>query len=465
MSLQLLIKNGVCVNADGEFAGDVGIQDGKIVILGQDLEVQAERTIDAQGNYILPGLIDAHVHLPWPSAKASSVDDYGSGTAAAICGGVTTTIEYVVPDETGSIIPALENQARNARNASYADFAFHLIINKVTDKTPSDMREAVRRGVVSFKIYTAYSGFRLGDDDILNVLATAKDLNALVCFHAEDGLMINFATQRLVEKGQTDISFYPDAHPKGVDAEITYRMIQYARHTGARIHIVHVNTKEAAQMIGAARRNGQMVTGETCPQYLMFTEDVFKSGKTEANYFVCAPLMRTAEDRQGLWDALAKNELQMVASDHCPYTSAQKLEGKGDFRNIPGGLAGVETSLPILYTYGVCKGRFPIERLVAVMAANPAKIFNIYPKKGAISIGSDADLVIFNSQTKWKIDVAGLHSKIDHTVYQGMEVVGRPVSTILRGEIVVQNNQIVARKPGGELIKRERYPEAVTSLD
>ena len=457
MSLQLLIKNGVCVNADGAFAGDVGIQDGKIALLGRDLDVEAGQTIDAQGGYILPGLIDAHVHLPWPSAKASSVDDYGSGTSAAVCGGVTTTIEYVVPDGTGSILPALENQAGNARNASYADYSFHLIINKVTDETPGEMRKAVERGVTSFKIYTAYTGFRLGDDDILKVLATAKELNALVCFHAEDGLMINYATQRLVEKGCTDISYYSEAHPSGVDSEITLRMIHYARYIGARIHIVHVNTKEAAQMIGAARRKGQLISGETCPQYLIFTEDVFKSGKTEANYFVCAPLMRTAADRQGLWDALAKNELQMVASDHCPYTTAQKLEGKGDFRNIPGGLAGIETSLPLLYTYGVCENRFPIERLVAVTSANPAKIFNLYPQKGVISIGSDADLVIFDAKPKWKIDVAGLHSKIDHTVYQGMDVVGKPVVTILRGKVVAQNNQIITRKPSGELIKRERY--------
>lgn len=461
MSLQLLIKNGVCVNADGTFNGDVGIQDGKITLLGRDLKVDARQTIDAQGRYVLPGLIDAHVHLPWPSAKASSVDDYRTGTSAAVCGGVTTTIEYVVPDDSGKIIPALENQTRNARNVSYADYSFHLIINKVTGETAGEMSEAVRRGVVSFKIYTAYAGFRLGDDDILKILATAKALNALVCFHAEDGLMINDATQRLVEKGCTDISFYPQAHPKGADEEITFRMLHYARYTGARIHIVHVNTKEAALMIGAARRKGQMVTGETCPQYLMFTEDVFTSGKKEANYFVCAPLMRTAEDRQGLWDALAKNELQMVTSDHCPYTSVQKLEGMGDFRNIPGGLAGIETSLPLLHTYGVCEGRFPIARMVALTSANPAKIFNIYPKKGAISIGSDADLVLFDRDTKWKIDVDGLHSKIDHTVYQGIDVTGKPVMTILRGEVVAQNNQIVAVGPGGELIRRQRYPEAV----
>ncbi len=457
MAFQLLVKHGQCVNAGGVFSADIGIQDGKIAAIGKDLVAEAERTIDAGGRFILPGLIDAHVHLPWPSAKASSVDDYGSGTAAAVCGGVTTTIEYVVPDDNGRILPALESQAQKAGEASFADYAFHLIINRVTDDTADELRAAVSRGVVSFKIYTAYTGFRLGDDDILKVLAAAKELDALVCFHAEDGLMINFATQKLVERGCTDVSYYPDAHPVGVDTEATFRMLHYARYTGTRIHIVHVNTQEAAHMIGAARRNGQKVSGETCPQYLMFTEDVFETGKPEANYYVLAPLMRSEADRQGLWDALATGDLQMVASDHCPYTSAQKLEGKGDFRNIPGGAAGIETSLPLLYTYGVCAERFPIERLAAITSANPAKIFNLYPKKGAIAVGSDADMVIFDADTEWQIDVAGLHSKIDHTIYQGINVIGKPRATILRGEVVVEDNAIVTKKPGGEFIRRKAY--------
>ncbi len=459
MDLQLLLKNGQCVNAEGVFTADIGIQDGKIAVIGKDLEVKAKRTIDAGGSYILPGLIDAHVHLPWPSAKASSVDDYASGTTAAVCGGVTTTIEYVVPDAEGRILPALESQALKASQASFADYAFHMIINRVTDDTANEMLEAVGRGVVSFKIYTAYTGFRLGDDDILKVLAAAKEMNALVCFHAEDGLMINFATQRLVEQGCTDVRYYPEAHPVGVDTEATYRMLHYARYTGARIHIVHVNTQEAACMIGAARRNGQKVSGETCPQYLMFTEDVYRSGKPEANYFVLAPLMRSEADRQGLWDALANDDLQMVASDHCPYTSAQKLEGRGDFRSIPGGAAGIEISLPLLYTYGVQAGRFPIERLAAVTSANPAKIFNLYPKKGVIAVGSDADLVIFDADTRWQIDIAGLHSRTDHTLYQGINVTGRLKKTILRGEVIVEDNTIVVEKPGGEFIRREPYSE------
>ena len=457
MSLQLLIKNGVCVNSNGSFAGDIGIEDGKIAAIGRKLDVQAAKTIDARGMYVFPGLIDAHVHLPWPSAKANSVDDYSSGTAAAVCGGITTTIEYVVPDAEGKILPALERQYSDARKSAYSDYAFHLIINRVTDDTAPEMAEAVRRGVVSYKIYTAYDGYRLGDDDILKVLHAARALNALVCFHAEDGLIINDAIKRLVEQNCMDVYYYPLAHPKDADVEITYRMLQFARYVGTRIHIVHVNTREASGMIGAARREGLAVSGETCPQYLMFTEEVFRSGKPEASYFVCAPLMRGEEDRQGLWQALASDDLQMIASDHCPYSSAQKLEGDGDFRRIPGGIAGIETSLPLVYTYGVAGNRFTVERLVALMSTNPARIFNLYPRKGAIAVGSDADLVIYDPETKSKIDIANLHSKIDHTVYQGIDVVGKPTMTILAGEVVMQNGEIVVPKPSGKLIQRAPY--------
>lgn len=458
MPLQLLIKNGLCVNSTGVFSGDIGVENGQISVIGQKLNLPAQKVIDAQGNYVLPGLIDAHVHLPWPSAKASSVDDYASGSLAAVCGGITTTIEYVVPDQNGHILPALDQQIKDAQASAFSDFAFHLIINRVTGEIIEEMVEAVRRGVVSFKIYTAYDGFRLGDDDILKILQTAKKLNCLVCFHAEDGLVINFATRQLVEKNLTDISYYPQAHPKAVDVEATYRMLHYAKYIGARIHIVHVNTLEASRLIAAARREGFPVSGETCTQYLMFTQDVFLSGKKEAHYFVCAPLMRTEEDRQGLWGALSNDDLQMIASDHCPYTSAQKLEGVGDFRKVPGGLAGIETSLPLAFTYGVCENRFPIERLVELMSTNPAKIFNIFPQKGAIQIGADADLVIFDPKPHWTIEAAGLHSKTDHTVYQSIKVIGKPLFTILGGEVVVENGEVVAPKPTGKFIRRAAFP-------
>ena len=454
---QLLIKNGICVNPSGEFQADIAISEGKIVHIGQAIDLTAERVVDATGQYVMPGIIDTHVHLPWPSSAFDSVDDYTSGSVAAMCGGVTTIIEYVVPDESGRILPALDKQMASAESASYVDFAFHAILRKITPQTLKEMEKTVAKGITSFKIYTAYSGFQLGDEDILTILRKCKDLGALVCFHAEDGVIVNTATEWLAQNKKTDIQYYPEAHPAAADVSATYRVITYAKYLGARIHIVHVNTGAAATMIGEANREGWFITGETCPQYLMFTEDVFRTGKPEANYFVLAPCMRTESDRLTLWQALDSNELQMVATDHCPYTSAQKLENVGDFRKIPGGAGGIETSLPILYTYGAEQGRLSISRLVEVMSTNPAKIFNLFPRKGIITVGSDADLITYNPNNETRIDAGKLHSKTDHTIYEGLKVKGQLTRTILRGEVVSENGEPVVEIPEGQYIPREPY--------
>jgi dihydropyrimidinase len=452
---QLLIKNGICVNPSGEFPADIAISEGKIVHIGQAINHAAERVIDAAGQFIMPGIIDTHVHLPWPSSAFDSADDYSSGSTAAMCGGVTTIIEFVVPDESGRILPALDKQMASAESASFVDFAFHAILRKITPQTLKEMEKSVKRGITSFKVYTAYSGFQLGDEDILTILRKCKDLGALVCFHAEDGVIVNTATEWLVRNKKTDIQYYPEAHPAAADVSATHRIITYAKYLGARIHIVHVNTGTAAHMIGEANRAGWPITGETCPQYLIFTEDVYRTGKPEANYFVLAPCIRTESDSLTLWRAIDSNELQMVATDHCPYTSAQKLENVGDFRKIPGGASGVETSLPLLYTYGVEQKWLSVPRLVEVMSTNPAKIFNLFPRKGIIAVGSDADLIIYNPNSETRISAGKLHSNTDHTIYEGLTVKGQVSRTILRGVVVSENGEPVVEIPYGQFLARE----------
>lgn len=455
--MDLLVRNGICVNSNGVFEADLAVDDGKIVAIARKLDARAEATVDATDKLVLPGAIDAHVHFPWPSASLDSADDFASGTTAALCGGVTTVIEYIVPDESGRIMPALEAHVKMAEQTAHCDFGFHLILRKVTEETLSDMMAAAEQGFTSFKIFLAYEGFRLSDEEILLALETSQCLGALVCFHAEDGALISHATQQLVAGGKASIEYYPLAHPRAADVEATNRAITYARHTGARIHIVHVNTKEGVQLIREARRTGLPVTGETCPQYLMFTEEVFKSGMPEAHYFVLAPVMRTEEDREALWSAIAQNDLQSIATDHCPYTSAQKLQGRGDFRKVPGGAGGVETSLRLLHTYGVREGRFSVERLVALMSTNPARIFNVFPQKGTIAVGSDADLVIYDEEGASTIANSKLHSMTDHTLYEGVRVLGRPIMTILRGKIVAQEGDLVDAAPIGRMLRRKRY--------
>ena len=457
--LQLLIKNGACVHADGVVAADIAIQDGRIVRIGKDLDLEAERTIDAQGRYILPGVIDTHVHLPWPSSNYDSVDDFHSGSLSAVHGGVTTIIEYVIPDESGRIVPALDQEIAKAKGNSFVDYSFHLIIRKVTAETERDMADAVGRGFSSFKVFTAYSGFSLGYQDTLIVLKNAAKYKAMVCFHAEDWDLVDRAIQKLTEDGLTAIRYYYMAHPFSADTEATRRVIAFAKECNARIHIAHINTGEGAQAVEAARKAGGKVSGETCPHYLIFTNKVYQSGKPEAAYYILAPAIRAQADQDALWKAIQSGGISTIATDHCPYTSAQKLAGGDDFRAVPGGTGGVETSLPMMYTCGVASKRISINQLVALMSTNPAKQFNLYPKKGVIAEGSDADLVIYNPEGRRVMDAKDLHSNSDHTIYQGLEVTGRVDATILRGNIVVDDGVLVQDTPLGELLPRTPYSD------
>lgn len=455
--IQLLIKNGRCVTSDSTFEGDIAVQDGKILQIGQNLKYAAAKTIEADGKFILPGVIDSHVHLPWPSSNFDSVDDFHSGSLSAAYGGVTTIIEYVIPDESSRLIPALDNEIEKAKNTSFVDYSFHMIIRRVSEDTLSDMAAAVRRGFTSFKIYMAYSGFQLSDKDILTVLKTAAELKSLVCFHAEDGTLINFAVQQLEKASQITIDHYPQAHPRAADIAATQKIITFAEHLNARIHIVHINTQEGAEAVEKARRSGLRVSGETCPHYLMFTDAVYKTGKPEAGYYILAPAIRSQHDQDVLWRSLCSGGISTIATDHCPYTSEQKTRGGNDLRTVPGGAGGIETSLPILYTYGVMAKKMTINQLVAVMSSNPAKLFNLYPRKGLIAAGSDADLVIYNPNGESVIDAGKLHSKSDHTLYQGMKITGQVDTTILRGNVIVENHCLVNENPKGELLLRPAY--------
>jgi dihydropyrimidinase len=457
--VELVIHGGTCINAGDHFEADLVIDHGKIVQIGWDMGLVAQQSIDARGKLVLPGVVDTHVHLPWPSAAYNSTDDYLSGTKAAACGGVTTIVEYVVPDESGRLIPALEERKANAEHQAYVDYSFHMIIRRVTPETLQDMAEIVRQGFTSFKVYTAYQGFQLGDADILNVLQTARGLGALTCFHAEDGSLVNAATEQLAELGHTAVRYYSEAHPRAADVEGVHRILTYARYLDAPIHIVHVNTAEGARMIAEARTAGQTVTGETCPHYLMFNEDIYRSGTGEAAYFVLAPAIREERDRIALWHAITVGSLQTIATDHCPYTSQQKTGGGDDFRRVPGGAGGVETSLRLLYTYGVRGGQFSWEKLVEVMCTNPARLFRLYPQKGTIAVGSDADLVIYDPTREYKIEGTKLHSNTDHSIYQDIPVWGNVVATILRGQVVAKDGELSDDRPKGTLLQRSPYPK------
>jgi dihydropyrimidinase len=462
--LQMLIRNGRCVNAGGQFKADIAIQDGKIAEIKPGIDRPAETVIDAEQRLVLPGVIDAHVHFPWPSENGNSVDDFDSGSKAAVCGGVTTLIEYMVPDRSGSLIPSFKAHLKEAEATAYTDFGFHMVLRSVTEQTIEEMAEMVKRGVTSFKIFGAYEGYRLGDLEILTALEAAKKLGAMVCFHAENGYLIDYKTRRLGLEHKTAVEYFPEAHPVSGDLEALRRIIVYAHEVGARIHIAHVNNRKSLQIIQKAKMDGIQISGETCPQYLMFNDAVYQRGLPEAAYFVLSPAIRNKIDQESLWNALEANILQVVATDHCPYTAQQKLDHSGDFRQIPGGAGGVETSLSLLYSYGVRENHFPLERLVALTSSNPAKIFNLYPRKGMIAVGSDADFVIYNENGESTIDHKKLHSRSDYSIYQGIKVLGKPEITILRGMIVAKDGEVVSKEPGGQYLPRQPQSSTVRAL-
>jgi len=454
----LLINNGQCVLPGGSRKTNLGILDGKFAALDAPADAPAQSVLDATGKLVLPGLIDTHVHLPWPSASFDSVDNFATGSRGALHGGVTTLVEYVVPDDSGRILPAIERQLAKASAQALCDYSFHVILRRITPQTLLEMADAVSLGFSSFKIFTAYAGFRLEDSEVMACFRRGAELGALMCVHAEDGVLVSDSISQLVQAGKHQIEYYPLAHPRLADVEATFRMLIYARYTGARLHVVHVNTREGANFIQDARADGLPITGETCPQYLAFTSDVYKTRTPQAANFILAPVIREEEDKQALWDALASGGLDTVATDHCPYSTAQKTRGGDDFRTVPGGAGGIETLLPFLYTYGVRSGKLSLERMVEVSAANPARLFNMYPRKGAIAPGSDADVLIYDPEAGPSvIKAAGLHSAMDHTIYEGMEVTGRVDATILRGKVVVDHGNLT-NSPAGTVIARQAYP-------
>jgi dihydropyrimidinase len=451
---RLLIKNGTCVNAEGSFQADILIDGGRIAAIGLDLDSDAYRILDATDRLIVPGGVDVHVHLPWPSGDLISTDNFESGTQAAAFGGVTTVIDFVIPDEEETLESAVQRKLNVAERQAWVDFGLHINIRGNVEVKLSEVPDLVGRGFPSFKVYMAYEGFRLGDSDLLRVMETITQAGGIMGVHAENGLLADYFTHKLITSGETALANYPQARCSLCEVEAIHRVLTYARLLGTRLHIHHVSTAQGAEMIGAARREGLPVTGETCPHYLVFSDEEYRGDPIRATHLVCAPSIKTAHDRVELWKALANDSLSIVATDHCPYTREQKEAHTNDFSQVPGGMAGVEVRLPIIYTEGFVANRLSLSRLVKIWSAEPARVFGLYPRKGAIAVGSDADLVILDPAREDVLSASRMHMNTDCLPYDGRRVYGIPDTTILRGQILVENGELVAQKPQGDLIRR-----------
>jgi dihydropyrimidinase len=462
-----IIRGGRVANASDTVVCDVGIRGGKIVALGEDLGA-ADEVIDARGRLVLPGGIDSHVHLSQPSGPGIVMaDDFESGTRAAAFGGNTLVMPFCMQQKGQSLRQAVKDYHALADGRCHVDVSFHLIIS---DPSPQvlgqELPALVGDGYTSFKVFMTYQDLALNDMQLLEVFSTARETGAFVMVHAENYDAIRFLTERLERAGNTAPRFHATSRPTPVEREATHRAISLAQLVDVPIMIVHVSNGESMEQIRWAQSRGLKVFGETCPQYLVLTEKEMDGLNMEGAKYVCSPPPRDEASQKACWLGLETGVFQVYSSDHCPfrYDSPQgKLNPKGrtSFQWVPNGIPGIETRLPILFSEGVVKGRITLNQFVALSSTNHAKMYGLHPKKGTIAVGADADIAIWDPDRKVTIRQDILHHGSDYTPYEGIEVTGWPVTTIVRGETIVRDGTLVGNRSSGRHVARDRSPYAV----
>lgn len=456
-----IIKGGRVATASDVFTCDIAIRDGKIEALGTDLG-EAQDVIDAVGRWVLPGGIDSHVHISQPSGEGIVMaDDFESATRSAAIGGNTTILPFCLQESGQSLRTAIEAYHAKADGQCYTDVSFHMIIS---DPTPQvlgqELPALVRDGYTSFKIFMTYDGLALGDLDIMRVMAVAKDTRALVMIHAENYDIIRYLTEQFEAEGKTAPRYHASSRPKIAEREATYRAISLAELSDVPLMVVHVSNRETMEEIRRARQRGLRIYGETCPQYLVLTESDLDGLNMEGAKYVCSPPPRDVDSQEACWEGLQQDVFTVFSSDHCPfrYNDPQgKLTPKGrtSFRWVPNGIPGVGARLPILFSEGVMKGRIDINKFVAVTSTNHAKTYGLYPRKGTIAVGADADIAIWDPEVRQVLTHSMLDDGSDYTPYEGLEITGWPILTMVRGNVVVRDGQLAAEKGGGTYLPRE----------
>ena len=461
-----IIRGGTVATAADTFRADVGIAGGKITALGENLgaaKEAAREIVDATGLLVLPGGIDSHVHLSQPSGPGIVMaDDFASGTRSAAFGGNTMVLPFAMQQKGESLREVVRAYHAKADGHCYVDVSFHLIIADATDAVlGQELPALVHDGYTSFKVFMTYEGLALSDMEMLQVMTVARETGALVMVHAENYDAIRFLTDRLERAGHTAPHFHAASRPIPVEREATHRAISLAELVDVPIMIVHVSNGQARDEIARARARGLKVYGETCPQYLVLTEKDLEGLNMEGAKYVCSPPPRDKESQRACWEGLQNGTFTLFSSDHCPFRYddvAGKLapQGRTSFRWVPNGIPGVETRLPILFSEGVGKGRITLNDFVALSATNHAKTYGLYPRKGTIAVGSDADIALWDANRKVTISQSLMHGGTDYTPYEGIDVTGWPVSTMVRGQFVVRDGKLVGQEGGGRYVTREK---------
>jgi len=460
MQFDMLIKNGIVATATDTYSSDIGISDGKIAALAQGLPAEiAGRVLDARGNYVFPGGVDVHTHLDMPFGGTMSSDDFETGTRAAAFGGTTTIIDFAIQYKGQTLRTALDTWWKKAEGKAAIDYGFHCILTDLPDARLEEMKSLVREGITSFKLFMAYPGvFMVEDALIFKAMLTAAETGSLICMHAENGGAIDVIVRRALAEGKTAPKYHALTRPTTAEAEAAGRAIALAEMAHAPVYIVHLSCSEALEKVREARDRGLPAYAETCPQYLFLSIDNFDVPGFEGAKYVFTPPLREKWHQEKLWAGLAGDQLQAVSTDHCPFCyKDQKELGKDDFTKIPNGGPGIEHRLSLVFTGGVQGKRFSVNRFVELVSTNPAKLFGLYPRKGTIAVGSDADLVIFDPNQEHVISAKTHHMRVDYSMFEGIKVKGMPRQVLSRGQLVIDGDKFVGRAGKGEFLKRQTY--------
>jgi dihydropyrimidinase len=454
--MRTLIKGGTIVNADATSRADVLVDGETIALIGTDLDASADQTIDATGKWVIPGAIDVHTHMQLPFGGTFAKDTFETGTRAAAFGSTTTIIDFAVQPRGGSLRQGLDAWHEKADGLACVDYGFHMIVSDVRDDVLSEMDMLVDEGVTSFKLFTAYPGVFFSDDGAIfqAMQQTAKN-GGLIMMHAENGLAIDVVAGQNFAAGNTDPYYHGTSRSPVLEGEATNRVIRLAEVAGSPVYIVHLSAREALEEVRRARDEGLAAFAETCPQDLFLSLEDLGNG-FEGSKFVCSPPLRPADHQEDLWLGLLKDDLQVVSTDHCPFDfHGQKDLGQGDFRKIPNGLPGVENRVDLLHHGGVVGGRLTPNRWVELISAAPARMFGL-PQKGAVAVGLDADLVVYDPQRTHTISARTHHMDVDYSCYEGWEVTGGADVVLSRGRVVVDGDEWKGEPGYGRFLRRQR---------
>ncbi len=454
--MSILIKNGLIVTASDLYAGDVLIEGEKISTIGTSLDVEADRVIDATDRYVLPGGIDCHTHLDMPFGGTTSADDFESGTIAAAHGGTTSVVDFAIQYKGQTLHHAWETWMGKAEAKAAIDYGFHMIVTDLTDHVEQEMDAMVAEGVTSFKLFMAYPGvFMLDDAAIFRAMLRTGQNGGTICMHAENGGVIDVLVKKALAEGKTAPKYHALTRPARAEAEATHRAIALAEIADVPVYIVHLSAAEALEMVTEARDRGLPAFAETCPQYLFLSDDNYEEPGFEGAKYVMSPPLRPKDTQERLWRGLAFNDLQAISTDHCPFCmKEQKTMGEHDFSKIPNGAPGIETRMSLVYDGGVRTGRISLNRFVELTSTSPARIFGLFPRKGTIAPGSDADIVIFDPMKKTTLSARTLHMRVDYNPYEGREVTGAPETVLSRGDVIIDRGRFVGRAGAGQFLRR-----------